>query len=299
MYPAPFDYRRPQSVEEAVADLEVNGARVLAGGHSLLSSLKQRTTAAETLVDVSELDAIVGVRATDEAIEIGAATTYAAVLNEESVIEAVPMLGDAVSAIGDPQIRNRGTVGGNLIQADPGADLPAVALAGDVAIDLVGPTGDRTITIDRLYAADAVESERGERRVTSAPDELVTDVRFPKPAGVSEAYCRQTHPATGYATIGVAARLGIDDDVIISSRIAASGLTRLPVGLNGVETAIEQQPIDTAPAVAGSHAGGQLDAGCIRSDPNVSASYRRRLLAVVTEEAVTKAIERATGEDSP
>lgn len=291
MYPAPFAYERPTSLGEAITALAADDARVLAGGHSLLTAVKSRATTPGTLVDVSELPSLAGVDRDDDGLWIGAASTYAALLADERVATVVPMLADALASIGDPQIRNRGTVGGNLVQADLGADLPPVALVADAVLTIHDEAGEHQREISDLYGEEVgADHEPAAGLGTSA---LLTGVEFPASDATGSAYVRRTHPATGYATVGVAARLWLDGDMIEELRLGATGLCRRPIRLTTVESAVRGQSIEDAASLATAHAPADVTSVDVHDDPNVSGSFRRTILGTVT----AAAIDRASGVD--
>ncbi len=301
MYPARFDYHRPNSLEAALELLEQEGAQVLAGGHSLLPALKRRKTEVASLVDVSTLSELHGVSLDhdDGVITIGASMTYTELLASDIVRAHLPMLVDALEQLGDHQIRNRGTIGGNLVQADLGADLPAVGLAQDAKLLLCGPEGTRTLAIADLYATEEGLSARG----TPAPNalanaEMITAVQVPiRDAG--GAYHRKTHPATGYALIGIAARVrtspaGMIDDI----RLAATGLTRWPIRLRSAEGVLNNGSINDITLTRASQAvRSQLEDTPITHDANVSSAYRRSIAGRYTISTIERAVERSEGVD--
>ena len=204
MIPAAFRYQRANSVEEAVRILAESGgtAKVLAGGHSLIPMMKLRLTRPEHLVDIGRIPGLKGIRVEGNQLVIGALTTHGEVAASETVKEKLPVLAEAASVIGDLQVRNRGTVGGNLAHADPAADLPAAALALDGSLVAVGPDGTRTINLADFFFGPFITA--------LATDEIVTEVRFPIPEGPwGGAYEKFAHPASGYAVVGVAAAVEI------------------------------------------------------------------------------------------
>src|SRR5581483_11342007 len=152
MIPASFEYVAPSSVDEAIALLRQHGdqAKLLAGGHSLIPLMKLRLSEPGVLIDIGNIDALRGLRRTNGSVAIGALTTYAAIgtAREAAGLDA---LREAALAVGDAQVRNRGTIGGSLAHADPGADLPAAVLALDAAITLRGPNGERTVPADGFF----------------------------------------------------------------------------------------------------------------------------------------------------
>src|SRR5690348_13749047 len=153
MYPASFDYSAPGSLDEVLALLAKHGdgARLLAGGHSLLPLMKLRLAQPGLVVDLRRVASLRGVRREGGALVIGAMTTYAELAANSDIRDNALIVVDAVSRIGDPQVRNRGTIGGSLAHADPGADLPSVALAAGASLIIVGPNGTRVVSADDFF----------------------------------------------------------------------------------------------------------------------------------------------------
>lgn len=289
MYPPEFDYHRPTDVGEAI-DLLADGGRVVAGGQSLLTELKTRQSDPERLIDVGRLELLAGIGVGNGEVRIGATTTYADLVDSADVHEAIPAFTAAAERVGDPQVRNRGTVGGNVAQADPEGDLPAAALAADATIHTEGPDAERTIP-----ASGFVE---GENRTTLEEGELVTEVRVP--AHDAGGYARRTHPASGYASISVAVVFTLDSGTIVEARVAAGGAVERPVRLKGVEEAIEDTPAenlagDGEPEVkeAIDRVGDGIADDLLYGDRHVSASHRCEILPVYVERALEDALDGA------
>ncbi len=240
MYPAKFDYYRASSVEEAVSLLQQHqGAKVLAGGHSLLPMMKLRLAEPSVLVDIGRVDDLRGIRHTgDGSVTIGALTTYVEIANDETLRgnAAFGALVDACALIGDVQVRNRGTIGGNLSHNDPASDLPAVALALDATLELVGPDGERSVP--------ASEFLTGLMETALGPGELLRAVTFSGLDG-SSAYEKFENPASGYAICGVAAYLGSG-----GPRVAVNGALDYARRLSGVESALGEGDDSAAAAHA-------------------------------------------------
>lgn len=297
MFPPEFDYRQPADLDAALAALAAENAVALAGGHDLVPKLKQREASPGTVVDLGGLEGLRGVErersadapgATDR-LSIGALTTYADLLDAEPT--GIDGLLDATAEVGDKQIRNRGTVGGNLAAAHPASDIPAAALVADATLQLVGPGGERTVPIEEFYRADGETVCRG--------DELLTELTLHTMPDRASAYARKTHPSSGYAAIGVAARVDLDDGAVEEARVAVNGLTPRPTPLPGVEEALvgvsatDSAATGDAVADAADRADEGVDPDRVRADHLVSAEQRRRLLPSYTERAVSKALARA------
>lgn len=306
MFPASFDYRRPDSVDAALSALAADGAVALSGGHSLVPALKARERTPDVVVDLGGLDDLRGVEAEGEELAVGALTTYADFLAADPV--GADVLADATRAVGDRQIRNRGTVGGNLAAAEPRGDLPAAAVAANATLVVRGSDGERTVGADEFF--------RGDGETACGDDELLTEVRLPTaPAGeecveatrFGGAYAKKTHPSEGYAAVGVAARVGVADGTVTDARVAVNGVLDRPTRLDAVESALVGLDVDAAPeaghagsegpvAAAGARASDGIDPADARTDHLVSGAYRVELLPKYTRRAVAGAVARATGE---
>ncbi len=286
MFPPEFDYRRAASVEEALSLLADDGARVLAGGQSMIPELKTGQAAPGTLVDVGDLDALTGIDVGERETAVGAITTYAELAGADELWEHAPVLAEAATELGDRQVRNRGTIGGNLAQADPDGDLPAAVVAADATIVVRGRDGEREIPAGDFFVGD------GE---TVLDDELVTTVRVPHADG--GVYVKKEHPATGYAMVGVAAVVEVDGgDTVSTVGVAANGVQPHAVRLPSVEEALSGGPVtDEAIEAAAEQAPDDLDSEAIPSDPYASGEFRANLLSTYAERALARAVERARG----
>jgi carbon-monoxide dehydrogenase medium subunit len=288
MFPAEFDYFRATTVDEALALLEANPeAELLAGGHSLLPTMKLGLASPSAVVDISGIDALHGVDVGDDVARVGALTRYATIADDAAFRRVCPAVGSAAAAIGDVQVRNRGTIGGNLAHADPASDLPAAVLASDATLTLVGPDGERTVPADEFFVAIfTTAKEEGE---------LLTRVDLPvlgeESVGV---YAKKPSPSSGYAVVGVAAVLELDDGVVSTARVAANGAFDHAVRLTGVEDALVDESLDEERVErAAAAATDGFDESALMSDHHVSADYRAELLRAYTERALTEATERA------
>jgi carbon-monoxide dehydrogenase medium subunit len=289
MYPAAFDYERASSVAEALALLaDAEGdARVLAGGHGLVPDLKTGEASADVLVDVAGIGRLQGVEADGDGVAVGALATHADVADSAVVAERAPALREAAGHVGDVQIRNRGTVGGNLAEADPAADLPPAVVAADATIQVEGRDGARTVPADGFFS--------GSGETALAADELVTGVRIPAWSG--GAYVKRTHPATGYAMVGVAAVAAVADGTVADTRVAAGGVTDGPVRLGGVEDALVgvEPGDDGGVAAAAAAATGDVPDDRLHGDAYATGEFRREVLPAYVERAVDAALARADG----
>ena len=288
MKAAPFAYDAPTTPEEAVGVLAEHGdaAKVLAGGQSLLPMLALRLAVFDRLVDVGRIGALQGIERRGDALWIGAGTTDAAVERSAEVASAAPLVARATPLIGHLQIRNRGTLGGSIAHADPAAEYPAVALALDASMDVLGPGGRRTVAAADFFT--------GLWSTVVEPDELLVGVSFPVWSGrcgfAVEEFARR-HGDFAIAGAVVAVELGGDD-----------GVRRCAVGLIGMGSTPLRAPTAekaaTGAAVGGVDADeiGRLaaaDAVGVPSDLHGTAGYRRRVCAAVVTRAWTKAVEEA------
>ena len=289
MIPASFDYVRPQSLEDALARLGEHGddARVLAGGHSLLPVMKARLADPGVLVDIAGIEGLSGISETEGGFRIGAMTTHAEIESSELVQEKCRSLAEAAGAIGDVQVRNRGTLGGSLAHADPAADYPAVILAAGAEITVAGADGERVIGADDFFT--------GTYETALDAGEILTSVRIPAPAARgSSAYLKAAQQASGFAVCGVAAGLALDADGAVESiRVGVTGVAATAYRATSVEDAL----MGSAPSAesirkAAAGAGEGVDA---LDDFYAGADFRRHLAGVYAARAIGKAWIRASG----
>src|SRR6185436_7588799 len=205
MYPAQFEYHTPGTVKEALDLLgrHKDDAKLLAGGHSLLPAMKLRLAQPKHLVDLRKISGLAGIKEEGGALVIGAMTTHYQVETSPVVKSKCPVLAAVAALIGDPMVRNMGTIGGSLAHADPAADYPATAIAVGAELVAEGPKGKRTIKVDDFF--------KGLMTTAVGADEILTEVRVPAlAANQSAAYMKFPHPASRFAVVGVAAVLTID-----------------------------------------------------------------------------------------
>jgi aerobic carbon-monoxide dehydrogenase medium subunit len=281
--PTTFDYQRATSVDDALAKMGAAGgnAKLLAGGHSLVPLMKLRMSEPGLLIDIARIPELAGIREKDGKIEIGAATVHHAVATSSLLRERCPVVAEAAATIGDPQVRNRGTIGGSLAHADPSADYPAVMLALDAEIHLRSATGPRVVKVTDFF--------QDLFTVNMQPDEIITAVRFApvKAAAYEKLYQKASH----YAIVGVAAALDAKDGKIASARIGLTGATTHAVRLTKVEQALVGQAAskDTIEKAA---AGAGAELTDLNADIHASADYRKAMIAVFTKRALLGALAR-------
>ncbi len=283
MDPPKFDYYRAGSVEEALSLRQQHNGRFLAGGHSLLPALKLRLNDPGALIDIGRIDSLKGISSGNGMTRIGALTTHAMVETASGLPHVLP---EAAGWIGDPAIRNRGTVGGNIAHADPASDLPTVFVALKARIHVAGPRGSRVVNADDFFT--------GLFTTALAEDELVTAVEVPALAAHSgSAYAKLTNPASRYAMVGAAAVLTMQGRSCTAASVAVGGLTSKATRAPSVEAALVGQRLD-ADALAAAAARVADDLGDdVSGDIHASAEYRRAMAPVFVKRALMKAIDRA------
>jgi carbon-monoxide dehydrogenase medium subunit len=286
MIPAAFGYERPSSIDEALRLLAANdGAKLLAGGHSLLPLLKLRLGAAETLIDIGRLSELKGVRQlSDGRLAIGAMTTYRELA--ESPAKHYGLLGDALPGIGDVQVRNRGTVGGAIAHADPASDLPACLLALDAEVVARSARGERTIPIDGFFV--------GPFATALDPGEILTEIRLPGPRDdAGSAYATLEQAASGYALVGVAAVVFVGEGRrIAGANVALTGVGDVAYRAKAVEEALAGS--DGSAAAIEAAAAHATDGIEVASDIHADRAYRTAMAAVFTRRAIEAALARLT-----
>ncbi len=237
MYPSEFDYERAETVDHALELLSGDPeAKIISGGHSLIPMMKSGLANPGTLVDIGEIDELTGIEWDDDTVSVGALTTYATIADDDELWDELPVLAEAAHEVGDIQVRNRGTIGGNVAHGDPASDLPAAVLAADATVVVQGPDGERRIDVDDFFLG-MYATELGE-------DEILTGLEFPRSenATTTGAYVKKPSPSSGYALVGVAVSLEVDDGRIESARVAANGIMDHGVRLEPVEDGLVGEP---------------------------------------------------------
>ena len=287
MYSANFDYHRAGSLADVHRLLAANpGAKLLAGGHSLIPLMKLRLAAPPAVVDIGRIPELRGISRSGDTVRIGALTTHAEIAASPDVQKSAPALAEAAGMIGDPAVRSRGTIGGNIAHADPASDLPTVLVALDARVVVVGPSGERTIAADGFLT--------GIMTTTLADNEVVTAIVVPVAArGEGSAYVKFSHPASRYAVVGVAASLTSANNQCSAARVAIGGLVPSARRAASVEKALAGKQLDAA-AIAAAAARVGLDLGGeVNGDIFASASYRKAVAPVYIRRAIAAAAARA------
>jgi carbon-monoxide dehydrogenase medium subunit len=283
MISTPFEYSRATSLDDALAKLAATGGdgKFIAGGHSLVPLMKLRLSEPGTLIDIARIPGLSGLRETDGTIEIGAATVHHEVASSTLLRRVCPALADCAGEIGDPQVRNRGTLGGSLAHADPSADYPAAMLALDADIHIKSAKASRVVKARDFF--------QGLFTVDLAANEIIVGVQFTPVK--SAAYAKLHQRASHFAIVGVAAALDVKNGVIQSARIGLTGASSHATRLTDVEKALEGKPASAASIEAASrNAGAKLED--VNSDIHASEEYRRAMVQVFTERALKGALAR-------
>lgn len=279
-----FEYSAPKTLEEALRLLAA-GAKPLAGGMSLIPMMKLRLAAPDRLVDLARIKSLNYIREEAGALHIGATTTHHEVETSAVVREKCPLLAETASFIGDVQVRNVGTMGGSVAHADPAADYPAALQALEATIVLRAPGGERKISAADFFLDTFTTALQ--------PGEMVTEVVVPvEPAGTGTSYQKVPQPASGFAIVGVAARLRRAGGKIALARIGITGLSNRAFRAAAAEKALEGKAGSDAELQAAAALAVQgVDAN---SDLHASAEYRTHLAVVYTVRALKAALSRAS-----
>ncbi len=277
MIPAEFDYAAPDSLEEAIRALEQGGedAKLLAGGHSLIPLMKLRLAAPSLLVDLRRVPGIHGIQREDGHWRIGAMTPH----RELEHTAELGLAARAASTIADPQVRNRGTIGGSLAHGDPASDLPAVLLAFEGDITLQGPGGQRTVQASDLF--------RDYLQTAIEPGEVLTEVRLPTLEGYGFGYQKFNRRSEDWAMVAVSALVKQTGDICEDVRVGLTNMGLVPLRARAVEDALRGQSLSKESiARAAEQAAEGSDPP---SDLNATAEYKRHLARVLCRRALEEA----------
>ena len=274
-----FEYTRAKTVDEALALLAAGNAKILAGGMSLVPLMKLRLAAPEHLIDVARIPELNYIREESGELRIGATVTHYQLESSPVVRSRCPLLAETASHIGDPQVRNRGTIGGSVAHADPAADYPAALLALETKVVIAGPGGNRTTSfVDFVVETFTTVLE---------PGEIVREIVVPiQPANEGSSYQKAVQPASGFAVVGIAARVRKQSGRIAEARIGVTGLGPRAYRATNVEQALLDGNIQHAVALIGEG----IEAN---NDLYASGDYRKHLARVYAMRAVTIALSRA------
>ena len=287
MIPANFEYHAPKTVDEAISLLAQHGddGKVLAGGHSLIPAMKLRLTQIPAIVDIGRIADLSYINVEGGTIRIGAMTTHGAIVASADIQQHCPLLAECGAQVGDQQVRNRGTMGGSLVHADPAADWPAVALALNAELVLKSASGERVVNAADFFV-DMLTTD-------VQPSELLTEIRIPVPTQPkASAYLKVPQAASGFAIVGVAVQLAMDGATCRSVSIGVTGLAPKAYRAATVEAALTGATLDEA-TVGAAAAQADADASDAMGDMHASEEYRRHLAQVYAKRAIQTAAGRA------
>jgi carbon-monoxide dehydrogenase medium subunit len=287
--PAPVEYERATSITHALELMERLGpeARVIAGGHSLLPMMRLRLAQPEAVIDINDLSELAGIRVEGNYLILGAMTRHADLLASAVAGEHYPILHDAERVIADPIVRNRGTVGGSLCQADPAEDLSAVAAALKARLTLLSSTGERTV--------EAREFVQGPYETLLGPAEILTAITVPIRAGAGSAYEKVERRAGDWAIAAAGSFVVLDDTAIadVGIGIAAVGAPH-QCAAEAEQFLLGKEPSDDNLAEAGRLAAAACEP---RADQRGPVEYKRHLVGELTQRALRRSIARALGSE--
>jgi carbon-monoxide dehydrogenase medium subunit len=289
MIPAAFEYHPATSVDEAIALLSQYGddAKLLAGGHSLIPTMKLRLAQPAHLIDIGRISGLAYIREENGAIALGALTTYVTIERSDLLRRHFALLPECAALIGDPQVRNRGTIGGSISHADPSADMPGVVRALRAEIRVRGPNGERTLNADDFFL--------GTFTTALEPGEIVTEIRLPlPPARTGSAYTKLANKASHYAVAGCAALISLGGDgTCEAASVVITGAATMPTRASAVEAALQgRQLSESVVAEAAARAADGLE---LMEDIHGSKAYRAQMAGVMARRAILRALERAQG----
>jgi len=290
--PAPFEYERATSVDQAIGLLERLGstARLVAGGHSLLPMMKLRLANFEYLIDINDLHAELGYIAVEPGqVRVGAMTRHRELLESDELVAAFPIFRDAERVIADPVVRNRGTIGGSLCQADPSEDLSAVCTTLDASCVIRGPRGERVVSMNEFY--------RGPYETAVGDDEILTEIRLPIRPGGSSAYYKVERRAGDWAVVSAGAALWLDGGLISDARVGLAAVGPNTTGIPAISEALRGSP----PSEDIYRRAGEIAAASCQpvTDMRGSAEYKRHLADELTRRALRTAVGRIAGGSRP
>jgi carbon-monoxide dehydrogenase medium subunit len=288
--PGPFEYERATSVDGAIASLARlgGGARVIAGGHSLLPMMKLRLASPEHLIDINDLHELDYIREDGNELVIGALTRHRALLESERLATAFPLFRDAEQVIADPVVRNRGTIGGSLCQADAAEDLSAVCVATKARVVIRGAGGERTVPISEFH--------RGPWMTVVEAGEIVTEIRLPVRPGAGSAHVKVERRAGDWAIAAASAAVWMDGDTISDAGLGLSAVGPITIHLTRAEELLRgatpsDDLYDQVAAIASE------DCAPV-PDSRGPVDYKRHLAGVVTKRALGRAVARAQGQEA-
>lgn len=282
MIPGSFEYFAPTALDEALSLLQEHGddAKVLAGGHSLIPTMKLRLAEPAVIIDIGCIGSLKGISESDGNLVIGALTTHHELESSDLVQQKVPLLAQTAAEIGDVQVRNKGTIGGSLAHADPAADWPATILALDAELQITGPNGERTVKATGFFQG-LYETDLGD-------DEILTAIHVSIPdANTKGTYLKLHQVASGFALTGVAVVLTKSGDTCQSVAVGITGVSDAPYRASGVESGLTGSALSAENIAAA--ADRAVDGITALEDIHASEAYRQNLAKVYTRRAIEAA----------
>ena len=288
MYPAAFDYHAPSSVKDALKLLDkLDDAKLLAGGHSLIPMMKLRLAQPKHLIDLGKVKGLAGIKEEKGVIVVGAMTTHWEVESSKILKAKVPVVSETAAVIGDPAVRNKGTIGGSLAHGDPAADMPATAIALGFEFVCEGAKGKRTVKVDDWF--------KGLMETALKDGEILTAIRIPVwPDGSGSCYMKFPHPASRFAVVGVCAAVTLDKGGVCKKvGVGVTGAGTHAVRAKGVEAALLNKRLDAATIEAAAQKA--ADGVDVQADLQGSVEYKAHLCRVFARRALEAAVKRAQG----
>ena len=288
MYPAAFEYHAPATVKDALKLLgKLDDAKILAGGHSLVPMMKLRLAQPKNIIDLRKVTTLSGIKEEKSVITVGAMTTHWEVESSKVLKATAPVVSETAAIIGDPAVRNKGTIGGSLAHADPAADMPATAIALGFEFVCEGAKGKRTVKVDDWF--------QGLMETALKDSELLTQIRIPVwPAGSGAAYMKFPHPASRFAVVGVCAAVTLDKNgTCTKASVGVTGAGTKAVRAKGVEAGLVGKLLDAATIEAAAQKAAEgVD---VLADLQGSVEYKSHLCRVFARRAIEAAVKRARG----
>jgi carbon-monoxide dehydrogenase medium subunit len=284
--PRPFEYHVPRSLPEAIALLNEHGegAKLLAGGHSLLPMMKLRFAEPEHLIDLGKLTELKGIREVDGEIRIGAMTTENELIWSELLQTRCPLLVEGARQISDPQVRYRGTLGGDISHGDPGNDHPALMIALDASFVLVGERGERVVPADGFFV--------GTYTTLLEPGEIMTEIRIPTPAaGTGYCYAKLKRKTGDFATAATAVTLRMSGATVSEVRIALTNVAETAIRATDAEQSLRGKPVNEASIAEAARLAMSVCAPV--ADLRGDLDYKTAMAGEMTRRALTTAYARA------
>src|SRR5919201_6669601 len=287
MYPAAFDYHAPKNVKEALGLLGKlkDDAKLLAGGHSLIPMMKLRLAQPKHLIDLGRVKGLAGIKEEKGVFVVGAMTTHWEVESNKALKAKVPVVAETAAVIGDPAVRNKGTIGGSLAHADPAADMPATAIALGFEFVVESPKGKRTVKVDDWF--------KGLMTTAVKDNEVLTTIRIPVwGPGSGACYMKFPHPASRFAIVGVCAAVTLDKSgTCTKAGVGITGAGSVAVRAKGVEAGLVGKRLDAATIEAAAQKAAEgVD---VQADLQGSVEYKSHLCRVFARRAIEAAVKRA------